>query len=218
MKEDTPSLFVDSQFGKNMKTSITLFSMLAIGLIVATKFQSEKPKAILVKPNLTIPTAQNVKADPILIKPNRPSLNWQERLVKGVMSFESFRSKPYLCPAGVLTVGYGHTGKYANCTMSQARAERLLREEIEEAKQIVLRNVRVQLTENQLASLTSFTFNCGEGNLLKLVNGSNRLNAGNYKSIERVMPLYVYGDGKKLRGLEIRRGWELNLWKGIFTI
>jgi lysozyme len=209
---------MDKFLKAKMKTQITLFSTFVIILVVSLKFQGKKSNAILVKPNLTIHAAQNVKAVPILIKPNRPSPNWQEQLAKGIMYFESFRSKPYVCPAGVLTVGYGHTGKYANCTMSQARAERLLREEIEEAKQIVLRNVCVQLTENQLASLTSFTFNCGESNLLKLVNGSNRLNAGNYKSIERVMPLYVYGDGKKLRGLEIRRGWEVSLWKGIFTI
>lgn len=199
-----------------MKTSITIFSLLAIGLIASANFQVKKSKttAVLVKPNITHDTVQN----PILVKPNRLTANWQERLVKGIMSFESFRSKPYVCPAGVLTVGYGHTGKYANCNMNQSTAEELLREEIEEAKQIVLRNVRVKLTEHQLASLTSFTFNCGERNLIKLVSGSNRLNAGNYKSVERTMPLYVYADGKKLRGLETRRGWEVSLWKGIFTI
>jgi lysozyme len=191
-----------------MKTSITLFSLLGLGLIVATAVQPIKP----------ISTVQNLKTYPILVKPNRPAPSWQEQLVKGIMSFESFHAEPYLCPAGVLTVGYGHTGKYANTTMSHKTAERVLRQDIEKAKQLVLKHVRVKLSEHQLASLTSFTFNCGEGSLLKLVNGAGRLNNGNYKSVEKVMPMYVHADGKKLRGLEIRRGWEVSLWKGIFTI
>jgi lysozyme len=217
MKVDTLSLLADSQFGNNnMKASITLFSLLAIGLISSGNFQfkNAKTKAVLVKPNIKRADVQ----DAIFVKPNRPSADWQERLMKGIMSFESFREKPYKCPAGVLTVGYGHTGKYANHAMSRSSAERLLRTEIEEAKQIVLRNVRVKLTEHQLASLTSFTFNCGEGSLRKLINGKGRLNAGNYKSVEHVMMLYVKADGKKLRGLQIRRDWEVEMWKGIFTI
>lgn len=155
---------------------------------------------------------------PVLVKPRVVLVNWEEQLIQGIMKFEGFSSKPYICPAGVLTVGYGHTGKYANQSMSKSFAEKLLRTEIREARITVLRVIRVKLSDHQLAALTSFTFNCGESNLQKLVNGKNRLNSGNYRSVEEYMPLYVKADGQTLRGLKIRRVWELDLWKGIFTI
>lgn len=155
---------------------------------------------------------------PTLIKPKTNLVNWQEELIQGIMKFESFRAHPYRCPAGVLTVGYGHTGKYASQSMTRERAEYVLRQEISEARRTVLSNVKVKLTEQQLAALTSFTFNCGEGNLRTLVNGRGRLNSGNYKSVEKIMPLYIKADGKNLRGLKHRRNWELELWQGIFTI
>jgi lysozyme len=153
-----------------------------------------------------------LRNSPVLVTPKKNIVNWEEELIQGIMRFESFKSDPYRCPAGVLTVGYGHTGKYANQNMTRSRAEEVLRSEIRESRQIVLRNVKVKLTEYQLAALTSFTFNCGEGNLLSLVNGRGRLNHGNYKSIETVMPLYVKADGKTLRGLKHGRGWEVELW------
>lgn len=190
-----------------MKIYLPILSLFGLGLVAA---------AVQTAPTVVI--GKNLKSYPVLVKPNRPGADWQEKLVRGVMSFESFHAKPYLCPAGVLTVGYGHTGKYANTTMTPARAEQVLRADIEQSKQLVLKYVHVPLTEHQLASLTSFTFNCGEGSLAKLVSGKGRLNAGNYDSVERMMPQYVHADGKKLRGLQIRRGWEVSLWKGFFTI
>jgi len=51
-------------------------------------------------------------------------------------------------------------------------------------------------------------------NLRKLVNGHDRLNSGNYKSIEKVLPLYRKAGGKIREGLEKRRAWEIMLWKG----
>jgi lysozyme len=189
-----------------MKTYLLLAATVAvIGSVGMNTFDSVKVKS-------------NTRSYPIKVSPKRILVNWQEELVQGIMSFESFYAKPYRCPAGVLTVGYGHTGKHVNSNMSKELAESILRKDIEYAKHVVLRTVHVKLTEHQLASLTSFTFNCGEGSLRKLVNGAGRLNAGNYKSVEAVMPRYVMADGKKLRGLKIRRGWEVELWKGIFTI
>lgn len=190
----------------NMKPALYLTALsVAIGAVACVKLEK-------------ISWSVASKHYPVLVKPKANLVNWQEKLVQGIMKFESFKAHPYRCPAGVLTVGYGHTGKYANQSMTQYRAEQILRSEIEESRLIVIRTVKVKLSEQQLAALTSFTFNCGESNLRTLVNGRSRLNSGNYKSVEKIMPLYVKADGKNLRGLKHRRSWELELWKGIFSI
>jgi lysozyme len=76
----------------------------------------------------------------------------------------------------------------------------------------------VPLTEHQLCALTSFAFNTGESNLQKLINGKDRLNSGNYHSVEKLMPMYRKGGGKVLQGLVKRREWELTLWNGIIDL
>jgi lysozyme len=154
---------------------------------------------------------------PKLLKPKVKLVDWEDEIIEGVKKFESFRSTPYRCPAGVLTVGYGYTGKGANRSVTVAEAERLLHSELDDAANIVDRNVRVKLTEWQRAALISFTFNCGEKNLKSLVNGAGRLNNGNYESVSRMLPKYMYANGKPLRGLSKRRGWEVEVWNGIFT-
>lgn len=164
----------------------------------------------------TPPEILDLDQKPILDTPNPSAFlpDWSEIMVKGVKKFEGYYPKPYYCPAGVLTVGYGHTGKHRNRTMSKEEASRILLQELEESANIVDRVVRVKLDENQKAALVSFTFNAGEGNLRKLVNGKGRLNEGNYQSIEKILPLYRKGGGVVLRGLEKRRKWEVALWKG----
>jgi len=147
-----------------------------------------------------------------------PNKDWQNILVDGVKTFEGYYREPYRCPAGVLTVGYGHTGKYRNRSMSEQEAARILLKELEKAAEIVDRIVTVELDENQRAALISFTFNAGEGNLKRLVSGSGRLNNGNYASIEKILPQYRKGGGKVLRGLVKRRNWELALWNGEIEI
>ena len=90
----------------------------------------------------------------------------------------------------------------------------MLLREVERVKLKVQKEVNVKLSKNQLNALTSFAFNCGMSNLRKLVNGHDRLNSGNYKSIEKVLPLYRKAGGKIREGLEKRRAWEIMLWKG----
>ena len=61
-------------------------------------------------------------------------------------------------------------------------------------------------TQNQFDALVSFGFNCGVGNLKKLV--SNR----NNEEIAKAMLKYKYAGGKVLRGLEKRREEEQKLF------
>lgn len=169
----------------------------------------ERPKPVLIK----------VKA-PVLSTSSRTVDHKKvafEKLVETVKSYESFRARPYYCPANVKTIGYGHTGKLTRLKeISRSHAETALRAELQEYWKVVKKNVSVDLSPYQIAALTSFTYNVGEGNLRRLVNGSNRLNSGNLKSVTTVLPAYnkarVGNKVKTLRGLTKRRSTEIDLW------
>jgi lysozyme len=181
-----------------MKALFILIPCLIGGLLASKDFApivfKQKSKAVLVKPNI--------------------KQKWNNKLIQQVKSFESFKASPYRCPAGVLTVGYGHTGKFASGAVTKQRAEALLKKELEDCRAIVRRNVKVPLTENQICALVSFTYNCGEKNLRSLINGDSRLNSGNYKSVSKLMPLYSKANGKTLKGLVKRRMLEVSMWNG----
>lgn len=152
-----------------------------------------------------------------LIKPAF-SLEWAA-MSEGVRFFEGFKSSVYKCPAGVHTIGYGHTKRAKEFKqITKAKANALLQQDLKEAESHVLRIVKVPLSKGQLACLTSFTFNCGQGSLKTLVSGKGRLNAGNYQSINKILPLYCRGGGKVLNGLKKRRTFELTLWKNNLTL
>lgn len=80
-----------------------------------------------------------------------------------IRSFESYSPVAYVCPAGKMTIGWGHTGVdvHAGMKISLARAEDLLREDVANASRAVQRMVDVPLTENEFGALVSFVFNLG---------------------------------------------------------
>jgi lysozyme len=130
---------------------------------------------------------------------------------------EGFFPKPYLCPAGKLTIGYGFTdSKYIKRkTITEKEASRILREEIIPLYAAKVNEiVKVPLSPFQRAALVSFCYNCGEENLARLVNGRDRLNSGNYSSTPRIMQRYTKASGKTLQGLVSRREQEAKLFLG----
>ena len=155
----------------------------------------------------------------ILIKgkrqPSLPKNDWKTIAQSGIARFEKYVPNTYICPAGVPTIGYGFTDKklVQRNFVSLPEAQQILNSKFNNQCDIVRKHVKVELTEPQLYALASFTHNCGEGSLLQLINGKDRLNSGNYDSIPQIMPKYRTANGKVLRGLEIRRAWEVQLWK-----
>ncbi|MDB4396140.1 lysozyme [bacterium] len=142
--------------------------------------------------------------------------DWYSIMIKGVKFFEGYKAYKYHCSGGVATIGYGCTIPkiVKKGYVTEQFALQMLEDEIQDAREQVERYVTVELTDNELWALTSFTFNCGPSNLKLLVDQPNRLNDGNYESVEKYLPMYRLASGKVRRGLVKRRDWELNLWLG----
>jgi GH24 family phage-related lysozyme (muramidase) len=130
-----------------------------------------------------------------------------------IKEFEGFRSDAYLCPAGVWTIGYGHTadvkpGDY----VSRERGEEMLREDLMYFEAAVSDLITTTLNQNEFDALVSFTYNCGVGAL----GGSTlrkRLNDGEAKCkvFQEELPKWVKAGSETLPGLVRRRDAEVEL-------
>lgn len=129
-----------------------------------------------------------------------------------IKRFEGFSATPYLCPARIWTIGYGHVLLPAERTtlmqVDEAMAERLLIGDVLFAEQAVRKYISVPLSENQFDALVSFTFNVGAGALQR--SALRRvINRGEVDEIPRQWMRWVWGGGRRLTGLARRRAAEL---------
>lgn len=125
-----------------------------------------------------------------------------------IKSFEGCRLVAYKCPAGVWTIGYGHTaGVYEGMKITQAQAEDFLKSDmVKYEKYVDLYCGHLNLNENEYSALVSFCYNCGAGNLRTLVNNRNK------GQIADALLLYNKAAGKVLKGLVRRRDAERDLF------
>lgn len=96
-----------------------------------------------------------------------------------VKHFEGLFLTAYLDPVGVWTIGYGNTGPEATSgnTITEQRADELLRQDMADAEDAVSRHITVTLSQKEFDALTSFAFNVGGGNLWRSTL-RRKLNAG----------------------------------------
>lgn len=126
--------------------------------------------------------------------------------------FEGLKLSAYQCPAGVWTIGFGHTGNvFAGEKITESQAESLLINDIEPTEDKIESFVKVKLNQAQFDALVSFTFNVGVGafkksTLLKL------LNAGQYTEAAQQFSRWVKAGGQTLPGLVKRRTAESTLF------
>lgn len=131
-----------------------------------------------------------------------------------VARFEGFSADAYLCPAGVLTIGYGHTHNVKEgMTITKERAMTLLSLDLFERKKAIEQLVRVPVTEGQVIALLSFVFNVGVGNFEKSTL-LKKLNAGNYEGASREFSKWIYANRRPLKGLMDRRKIEREYFDG----
>ena len=127
-----------------------------------------------------------------------------------IKSFEGCRLKAYKCPAGVWTIGYGHTaGVKEGDTITQAQADEYLRNDLAKYEKAVLNYDAIyHFNQNQFDALVSFTYNCGVGNLKNLTQSGKRT----LSQISTKLLLYNKAGGVVLRGLQRRRAAEKELF------
>ena len=142
-----------------------------------------------------------------------------EKCLELIRRFEGFRPKPYRCPAGVPTIGYGSTryadGTHVNLTdppITQAQADEIMRQTLGEYESAVNRYVSVSLNQNEFDSLTDFAYNAGAKNLLNSTL-LKKLNAGDRKGAAKEFERWVYANGEILPGLVRRRMAERVLFE-----
>lgn len=132
---------------------------------------------------------------------------------------EGLRLAAYLCPAGVPTIGYGHTkGVRLGQVITEAEAEKLLIQDLKTSEDEINRHL-LPLKQHQFDSLTSFVFNVGVGSFRRSTLLKRLKMDVNHPDIVNQFNRWVYGGGKILKGLVKRRREEANLYtNGIYHL
>ena len=133
-----------------------------------------------------------------------------QRGINLIKQFEGVRLTAYKCPAGVYTIGYGHTrGVQRGMKITEEEASAFLTADLLNSEKAVERYDSVyHWNQNEFDALVSFTFNCGATNLRALLRNGRR----NRSQIAETLPLYRKAGGKVLKGLERRRAAEKALF------
>lgn len=136
-----------------------------------------------------------------------------EEGLKLLKKFEGCKLKTYRCSAGVLTIGYGHTGKDVTegKVITQAEAEKLLEDDLKRFEAGVADLLKVKVTANQFSALVTFAYNIG----LNALSGSTllkKLNAGDFTGASEQFLRWNRAGGKEVQGLTNRRTAERELF------
>lgn len=133
--------------------------------------------------------------------------------------FEGFREKPYLCPAGIPTIGYGSTyygyGKKVTLNdplIEQKDANALLMSELQNTfLPGVLRNCPILASdERKCNAIVDFCYNLGIGRL-QTSTLKRKINAQDWTGAKEQLLMWSKGGGKILPGLLKRRQAEVML-------
>ncbi len=132
--------------------------------------------------------------------------------------FEGLYLRPYLCPAGVPTIGYGSTRypdgravRMSDPPITEAQAEAMLAHDLRTVRLPAVRRLcQGADTPGRLAALLDFAFNLGAG-ALAASTLRRRVNAGRWDAVPGELARWVMAGGRRLRGLVLRREAESRL-------
>ena len=129
-----------------------------------------------------------------------------------IKRWEGLRLNRYLCPAGVPTIGYGHTSGMLPSRININQAEQYLQDDIVKHYLLMLRSSPVMIAEsaNRQAAILSFIFNLGIGNY----NASTlkrRIDKNRWDDVPDQLDRWIFAGGIKLPGLIARRKAEAYL-------
>lgn len=149
--------------------------------------------------------------------------------------FEGCKNRPYLCPAHIWTIGYGHVlyqeqirlpmvtkegmsrkeyplRQEDNRVWSKAEIEELFSADVASFERGVLRLIPgVVGRQGAFDALVSFAFNAGLGNLQRSTIRI-KANRGDWEGAAEAFMVWTKGGGKELPGLVKRRKAEIDLF------
>ena len=155
-----------------------------------------------------------------------------ENMIAIIKKFEGLRLYPYLCQAGVLTIGYGHTLKPVKAKfmeefytspqdiakqhgiekITEEQAEKYLYDDLEKFEKAI-NDLDLPLLQCEFDALVSFAFNVGIGNFNKSTL-KKLLSQKKFFYAAKEFDKWVFAGGKKLPGLQNRRNKERKIFEG----
>lgn len=136
------------------------------------------------------------------------------------------RVKPYICPAGVATVGWGSTRYFAydgvtarvqgkvkitDEPITKERAEECFRGELHQNEMAFDRYTTQRVHPLMRGATVSFIYNCGEG-AYRASTLRKVINSGDWERVPREFAKWRMGGGRVLLGLQRRRADEARLF------
>lgn len=140
-----------------------------------------------------------------------------------VKKWEGFKAKAYICPAGVLTIGYGTTNRAGisgvsvapNMVITQTKAEEWLRLGLDKFADQIRPSITAPINENEFGAFVSLAYNIGPS-AFKNSSALRHFNVGDKAKAASAIKLWnkatVNGKRQVLQGLVNRRNEEVELF------
>jgi len=137
------------------------------------------------------------------------SIEVPKNTVDLAMAFEGFSPVAYLCPANYFTIGWGHLCSKDHPPITKEQGQRYLAKDLRTAFSGTLRicPILLMMPEVWLGAICDFVFNLGAGRLQSSTL-RRKINTEEWDDVPYELSRWVYGGGKKLRGLVLRREAE----------
>jgi GH24 family phage-related lysozyme (muramidase) len=140
-------------------------------------------------------------------------VNTSQKGINLIKKYEGCKLVGYLCPAGIPTIGYGHTGTVlgspvtVGMKITQSHAEKILKTDLKKYEEKVEKySKKYNWTQNEFDAMVSFAYNLGSIDKLT-VNGTR-----SKAVIADKILLYDKAGGVTLAGLTRRRKEEQALF------
>ncbi|WP_407043684.1 lysozyme [Candidatus Liberibacter solanacearum] len=92
---------------------------------------------------------------------------YPQPLLDLIKRFEGLRLSAYRCPAGIWTIGYGHTGNdvFKNLAITEQQANELLIQDVSKTLVQVFKAspILINIGDNRISAIGDFVFNLGIG-------------------------------------------------------
>lgn len=139
-------------------------------------------------------------------------------VIKLIKKSEGLSLEPYLCPAGVPTIGFGST-LYENnvpvtlddASITEERATNIMLHQLVGYENAVNRYVKVNINQNQFDALVDFAYNTGVGNF-RTSTLLKKINQKDFEGASKEFRRWIYSNGVVLNGLIVRRRREKDLF------